>query len=796
MVNRRPVVGGCIVAGVVGLAALLAACNASLVSDYADQRTRLPDPFSTVQNTDLQPRFPEPTQASSAPSKGLRPASYYGEDPKGQLASAQVNGAQPAASGEGYELNFENAAVSTVAKVILGDILGANYTIDPRVQGTVTVASGRPVAKEDLVFVLENALRTSNSVLLHDSSGYRIIPATDAQGAAAARPPGDNVAGGYGITAVPLHYASAEAIFKLLDSFAIKTGMARADAGGNLIIVQGTGPERAAAVETITSFDVDWMRGQSVGIYPVQTTTPEEMITELEKIIASGENGMNRSLVTLQPVSRLNAVLVVSKKPNLLKEAATWISRLDKSTQAGAAVRVYRLRYGNAKQIALLLNDIFGDRSERGLNSAVNQIAPGAGLTSSSSGNRPGSLPGTQQQGGLISTSGGLGSGGGFTGFGNTSGTSSGTPGSTLGGLGSLGANRARTSGQPGAPGADTNEAPPPLVLPGVRVTADILNNALVIYANQENYRLIERTLAQLDRPQLQVAIHATIAEVTLNNDLQYGVQYYLQNNLGAANLLSNTASNGQNATNTGTQTTTTNLISNVATTVINQAVPGANLVLGPANNPRAILSALRTVTDVKVLSSPSLVVINNQVATLVVGDQVPITTQSATVLTNPITPLVSTINYRDTGVILEVSPRINANGNVILDVDQEISNIANNSNATSLTPTVSQRKVKSQISVASGQTVLLGGLISETQQRNRSGIPVLEEIPLIGDAFAQNGRSTVRTELIIFIQPQIIRDGIDAYKVAEELRSKLRGSVEAAFPPGPSLRKDPHFVR
>ena len=120
----------------------------------------------------------------------------------------------------------------------------------------------------------------------------------------------------------------------------------------------------------------------------------------------------------------------------------------------------------------------------------------------------------------------------------------------------------------------------------------------------------------------------------------------------------------------------------------------------------------------------------------------------------------------------------------------------AANGNATSLTPTLSQRKVKSQISVASGQSVLLGGLISETQLRSRSGVPILEELPLIGDAFAQNDRSTVRTELIIFIQPQIIRDSVDAYKVAEELRSKLRGSDEAAFPPGPSLRKDPRFVR
>ena len=208
------------------------------------------------------------------------------------------------------------------------------------------------------------------------------------------------------------------------------------------------------------------------------------------------------------------------------------------------------------------------------------------------------------------------------------------------------------------------------------------------------------------------------------------------------------------------------------------------------------ILDALRNVTDIKVLSTPSVVVIDNQVATLLVGDQVPVSTQSATVLTNPNTPIINTIDYRNTGVILRVAPRINVNGNVLLNIEQEISNIVDNGNASTLTPTISQRKVKSSIAVASGQSVLLGGLISETQDRSRSGIPLVEEIPILGEAFSRNIRTTRRTELVIFIQPQIIRDSVDAYKVAEELRTKLRGSAETSFPPGPNLRRDPLLVR
>ncbi|MEA2992296.1 MAG: ral secretion pathway protein, partial [Alphaproteobacteria bacterium] len=209
---------------------------------------------------------------------------------------------------------------------------------------------------------------------------------------------------------------------------------------------------------------------------------------------------------------------------------------------------------------------------------------------------------------------------------------------------------------------------------------------------------------------------------------------------------------------------------------------------VGSQSEPRLIIDALHRVAAVKVLSNPSLVVLDNQAATLQVGDQVPIATGSATVLTTN-TPIVNTIDYRNTGIILRVVPRINFNGTVVLDIEQEISNVASGS-ANTLTPTVSQRKVKSSIAVASGQTVLLAGLISERGDNSRSGIPFLDQLPGIGDAFSHNNKSNERTELIIFIRPQIIRDSVDASMVAEELRSKLRGKVGSAeqLLPGPKV--------
>jgi general secretion pathway protein D len=298
-----------------------------------------------------------------------------------------------------------------------------------------------------------------------------------------------------------------------------------------------------------------------------------------------------------------------------------------------------------------------------------------------------------------------------------------------------------------------------------VRITADVTNNSLLIYANAENYRIIESTLRQIDRPQLQIAFDATIAEVTLNDSLNYGVQFFLK------------------STNLGAPPDSGSAINSIGGAVLGRVLPGFNILIGKEASPQVVIDALHTVTDVKILSNPSLVVTDNGVATLQVGDQVPITTGTATVLSAN-NAVVNTINYQNTGIILRVVPRIGANNMVTLDIEQEISNVSNTNPTGLLTPTISQRKVRSTLSVADGQTVLLAGLVSETQNLGRNGIPVFDQLPgLLGDAFSHQNKSVQRTELIIFIRPQIIRDTVDAPLVAEQLRSKLKAKVGTVAP-------------
>jgi general secretion pathway protein D len=638
--------------------------------------------------------------------------------------------------------------------------------VDPRVQGTVTLSSGRAVPKGDLLFVLESALRLSGAALVRDKGGYIILPGADAAGSGTV----DSIARtepGYGITVIPLQHVSAPTVIKLLDSFALKPGTVRSEPARNLVLIQGSGTDRRTAIKTVMDFDADWMRGQSVGIYPLRNSAPEAIMSELERIMDSGEGGLSASLVKLQPIARLNAIMVVTAKPALLKTAGMWITRLDKSDTASTGIKVYHVRYGDAKQIAGLLNDIFIGRSGGGLDSASNQIAPGAGVALTSSGSEQQGLriPGARSAPGSSPAGSSAGFGGAGGGVSPQGGSVTDIVASRSGPFG-RGASGSSSSGSSFGSAASSGAGGGAGVLPGVRITADTVNNTLLIYANQESYRIIEQTLRQLDRPQLQVAIDATIAEITLNDTLNYGVQFFIKGmDVGARD------DKGSVGLSTG------------ASAIIARTLPGFNFLLGPELEPRMILQALHNVTDVKVLSTPSVVVMDNQVATLQVGDQVPVATATATVIGGAGAPIVNTIDYRNTGVILRVVPRINANGNVLLDIEQEISNVSSTANTGTLTPTVSQRKVKSSIGVASGQTVLLAGLISENTSGSRSGIPLVDQLGELGKLIGSNSKSTQRTELIIFIRPQIIRDGVDAMRVAEELRTKLRGKLGTTQP-------------
>jgi general secretion pathway protein D len=707
-----------------------------------------------VHNANLRATVPTPVPSQTgAGGQTTRPLLFPGTDteqpaPQGTgIEASSAPNVSPIAGADGVDINFENADIGTVARTLLGDTLGMSFVVDPRVQGSITLSSNGPIARKDVLPVFENVLRMSNAALVRDGNLAKILPIPEATGSGPVTLGGGEP--GFGVSIVPLRYTSAPTIAKAVENFVTRPGAVRVDQARNLLLIQGTTSERHDALVVISTFDVEWLHNQSVGIYPLKSTTPETMIRELEKVFDSSDGGQGQGVVRFQPVARMNAVMVVSRNEKMLERATQWVARLDHSDTSGTTVRIYQLSFGNATKIAKILNDIFVGKSGAGGEATpANQLAPGTNATASrldalSVGNAAGGASSSSTSAPPPSTG---------------SGSDSNSRASIQTAFGSF-ADRWNQdeSGAGGASGSMQRG-----VFQNVRITANTSDNSIVIYSNQEDYRVIEHALQQLDRPQLQVAIDAMVAEVTLNDQLQYGVQYFL------------TSSAVGGASNQGSAGFFNAATSAAQTALLARVLPGFNLLLGSEANPRLIINALDTVTTTKVLSAPSLVVTDNQPAILEVGQDVPITTGSATVLTTSNT-VVNTIDMRSTGIILKVLPHVHPNGSIELELEQEVSAVAPTSTPGTLTPTITERRVHSTVRMTSGQTVLLGGLISENNETTKAGVPVLDQIKYLGDLLSNKSDLRNRTEIIIFVKAQLIRNGFDAEKVSEEFRERLQ---------------------
>ena len=288
----------------------------------------------------------------------------------------------------------------------------------------------------------------------------------------------------------------------------------------------------------------------------------------------------------------------------------------------------------------------------------------------------------------------------------------------------------------------------------GARVVADPANNAIIAYATAAEQEQIAQLIERLDAVSLQVLLEATIAEVQLNDDLEFGVRWFFE---------------------TGNFDVNFSGLSGVAGVLPTAVVPGFNAIFNDGGV-RVALNALAKVTNVNVVSSPTLLVLDNREATLNVGDSVPIATQAAVDISNPSAPLVNTIKQQDTGVILRIRPRVNSAGRIILNVRQEVSDAISTESSTIDSPTIQQRVVETTVAVEDGQSIILGGLIRDRRERGQSKVPLLGDIPLLGAAFRSTSDADVRTELLIIIKPRIIYDAASAREVTDQYRRALTG--------------------
>jgi len=705
----------------IGAAFLVAACDLPVEGDGAVATHLRGVDLRTPAETGAQPGAPLPVVPGATPGQPTPPQSqlFFGSDPR----AAARRGAAADSSG-GVRLNFDGASLGEVIDVILGEVLGVNYTIDPAVDGTVILSTTAPLSEGDLLTVLETILQMHGATLVDLNGTYAVLAGQPIVGTSQITPVGGDAPPplivGTGVTIVPLRYVSASAAAQFIQPLLSLPEQIRVDDSRNLVLFVGNAAERQNVVRTLAEIDVDWMAGRSVGIFPLQTATPESVIPELEGLFTPLDPFSTQAAgVRFLPMSRLNAVLAIASQPDQLVEIERWIQRLDRGSGSSVQFFVYQLQHTPAAEMARLLNESFGD------------AAPGAGARAAGTGAL--APVGFQDDPGLPLDPSFLGD-----------------PGAANGEF-----------GQP-LPGLSPGERGNPLA--DVRVVADTTANALVIRATPQAYQLIEQTVRRLDRAPLQVLIEATIAEVALNDLLRYGVQYYFD--AGGVQGGFNTRQLDGEVTNRG-------LLEPLA------QLPGFNFIISGSNS-NITIDALSRITDVQVLSSPSLVVQDNSEAILTVGDEIPIVTRTTQGIENPDAPIVANIEYRDTGVILEVRPRINTNNVVTLEIAQEVSRVLQTDRSDE-NPIISQRRISSKVNVTSGQTVVLGGLIQDSTNQVQERVPVLGDIPVLGNLFRSTSNRAERTELIVFITPRVIRNAEDARDVSEELRARMRAAQPSA---------------
>jgi general secretion pathway protein D len=609
-----------------------------------------------------------------------------------------------AQQGSGYVLNFDDVDIHDVLKAVLGEILQVGYTVDPAVQGSITLHTAKSLPLNDVLPSFEDALRIAGVALIQQGAGYEAVPL---QGAAKrsilALHGRSNSSAGYHLEIVPLRYAAVADMQRALEPLVSPGTVVQVDATRNIMVLAGTDTELARVNDTIAMFDVDWLKTQSFGLFPLQYSQAKAVATDLEAVI--GAQSPMANLVRILPIDNLNAILVVSSRLAYVNEMRSWIARFDRGHETGQPkIYVYEVQNGRAADLAATLSRVLNIHNSSGSDASSTSQSPNAAA------GQPSDLgqSGAGSQGGI------------------------GAPANPL------------LSGA--APGDGSLKGSSD----DVHITADEANNALLIMATAEKFALIESALRRLDKVPLQVLLEACVAEVDLTNSLQYGLQYYLRANHFSA------------------------LRAAVAPTSLAADTGGLSLVFSDGNNIQAVLDLIASISKVKVISAPKVLVLNNRTASIDVGDQVPVATSSAVGVTTANAPIVNTIQMLDTGIILHVTPRVNSGGLVIMDVNQEVSSSVPTTSSSINSPTIQQRKVSSSIAVQDGQTVAIGGLISDTRNRSRSGVPWLMDVPYVGHLFSLTNDSVNRTELMVLITPHVIRDQQGAQAVTDELQLKM----------------------
>ena len=661
--------------------------------------------------------------------------------------------ARPAEPGSGgVMLNFTNQSIVAIINTIMGDLLQENYSIAQGVTGEVSFSTSRPIPKDQAMDVLESLLGWTNNAMIRQGDRYVILPASKA--VAGQLTPSTGMGApprGMSVRLYPLQFISATEMQKLLKPFARENAFLLVDPARNVIGMAGTPEELANYQGTIQTFDVDWLRGMSVGVFGLQRANVAELMPELQKVFGTESGTPLAGMLRFLPIERTNSIVVISSQPQYLQEVGQWIRTIDEGGGNEPQLYVYDVRNMKAADLARYLRQIYGTGAIQ--DQAPAQVAPGLSTTVLSSPVGSGSGLGRGSLG-----SAGRGTAGGFGGM-------SGDPSQGISRtFGSTGEEQEGEGNLAGGVEAGDDKG----LDDSTRITAQKSSNQLLVRTRPSHWAEIESAIRRLDNAPMQVQIETRILEVTLSDELDLGVQWYLGNLAG-------------NSTTEG-----------IADARGSQGALGFGGVgLGPADalfysfvggDLQVAIRALEATGKTQVLSAPSLVVMNNQQAQIQVGDNIPISQTTVNTINTDTT--LSSVEYIQTGVILDVVPRINPGGLVYLDIHQQVSD-AGATTSDDINPRISTRSIATQVAVQSGETVLLGGLIRQDDVNTRSQVPYLGRIPGLGWLFGASTQSKGRTELIVLITPRVVTSSSEARSVTDEYRDKMRLlNIPGSVPP------------
>ena len=640
------------------------------------------------------------------------------------------------AADEPVTLNFTNADIDAVVKAV-AEITGKSFIVDPRVKGTVTIVSARPIPRTLVYPTLLSALRMQGITAIEGDSVVRIVPEADAKLQGGPVGSGAVTAGGDRLVTqvITLRYESAAQLVNVLRPLITPANTIAAFPSANALVITDYADNLRRLEKVIASLDQP--PGSEPTVVPLRYASAIDLVPTLTRLLADpGATAADaQQRLTLVADARSNSVLVRADNPGRIARVRQLIEQLDSPGRAGGNMFIVYLRNAEAARVVQTLRAVLTGQD----------AAPSA-----------------------------------------TSGTST-TPAGTNAATAMGGTATTTPLPFPSAPASTSFTAG------GATVSADLANNALVILAPEPVYNNLRAVIEKLDMRRAQVYVEALIVEISADKAAEFGIQWQV---LNGVNSTQTRVVGGTNFTPRGTGTNIIDIAANLGA-----AAPGLNLgvIRGTVNIPGLgiiqnlgfLARALETQVNANILSTPTLLTLDNEEARIVVGQNVPFVTgqYANTGVGTSLNPF-QTIERRDIGLVLRVKPQITEGGTVRLVIYQEVSRIQDATTATGII--LSKRSLESSVVIDDEQIVVLGGLIEDRLTDGTDKVPIAGDVPYVGQLFRYDARRREKTNLMVFLKPTIVRGGNDGREFTSERYRYLQGEQQRMDPGPRSFWNDP----